>query len=420
VDRKALPDPVTSRPELETAFVGPRNSTEEKLAKIWTEVLGLDQVGIHDNFFDLGGHSLLAAKLFTRLDEEFGRVLSLSVLFAAPTVCLLAEHYLASMAPKKFSALVPLKTEGSLPPVFAVPGVFGNVVGLADLCRGLGAEQPFYGLQSIGLDGKEAPFDSIEEVASLYVSEIRRVQSYGPYALIGACFGARVACEMAYQLLKASEEIAFLGLLDPIGLIRDEAIETPASSFRTINRTQVLGRFVTDRLGLYFEELRGEIYQLEVFKANRLAGRRYHRKSLNGDLRSLEIFMLSHPRNTRMETFNWKTLWGGETVRHHVPGKDSGDMLSGENAQVLAELLRERLRAAFEGTVAGAKSAQSADQTQNGPTAAPLAQMLQQKHAERIQAPSRVTQVSESLSEEEAHCLLDEERGKVSQGERHD
>jgi hypothetical protein len=95
-------------------------------------------------------------------------------------------------------------------------------------------------------------------------------------------------------------------------------------------------------------------------------------------------------------------------------------MLSGENAQVLAELLRERLRAAFEGTVAGAKSAQSADQTQNGPTAAPLAQMLQQKHAERIQAPSRVTQVSESLSEEEAYRLLDEERGKVSQGERHD
>ncbi len=92
IDRKALPPPELSRPELESAFVAPRTEVEKRLADIWADVLKLEEVGIHDNFFDLGGHSLLATQVISRLRAEFGVELPLRMLFEHPTVASLAER----------------------------------------------------------------------------------------------------------------------------------------------------------------------------------------------------------------------------------------------------------------------------------------------------------------------------------------
>lgn len=86
LDRRALPAPDDSRPELEAAYVAPRTPTEEMLAAIWAEVLQLARVGIHDNFFDLGGHSLLATQVIARVKETLQADVPLRALFEAPTV----------------------------------------------------------------------------------------------------------------------------------------------------------------------------------------------------------------------------------------------------------------------------------------------------------------------------------------------
>ncbi|MFQ5853284.1 MAG: amino acid adenylation domain-containing protein, partial [Candidatus Binatia bacterium] len=86
VDRKVLPVPDQSRPELQVVFVAPRTPVEEVLAGIWVEVLGLDQVGTHDNFFELGGHSLLATQVISRVFSTFQVELPLRTLFEKPTV----------------------------------------------------------------------------------------------------------------------------------------------------------------------------------------------------------------------------------------------------------------------------------------------------------------------------------------------
>ena len=91
VDRRALPEPDGARPKLEGAFVAPRTPVEEVLAGIWSEVLEVDQVGIHDNFFELGGHSLKATKVHSRLCEAMQIEMPLRELFEAPTVAHLAE-----------------------------------------------------------------------------------------------------------------------------------------------------------------------------------------------------------------------------------------------------------------------------------------------------------------------------------------
>ena len=91
VDRLAFPAPDRSRPELEVAYAAPRSDIETLLAKIWAEVLAIDLVGIHDNFFDLGGHSLAASRVISRVIQSFKLVLPVRALYDAPTVARMAE-----------------------------------------------------------------------------------------------------------------------------------------------------------------------------------------------------------------------------------------------------------------------------------------------------------------------------------------
>jgi amino acid adenylation domain-containing protein len=378
VDRCALPNPGRFARQDYNEYVAPRDETERVLCRVWSEVLGVSRVGLDDDFFAIGGHSLLAAKLFGRLDEEFHRSLSLGVLFSAPTVRSLAEFYRTSVGSSGNCVLVPLTRGGSLPPLFAVPGVFGNVVGFEALARALGPDQPFYGLQSLGLDGKQAPLNSIGEMAKLYVKEARSVHS-GPYAIIGACFGATVAYEMARQLLEEGEEVAFLGLLGPTDREGNADSESQTWLPRRCRRTLALGNLVTDRLNLYLKEMQEisivdrikylagktvslatsigvqkglggaqrELNQIEVYRANLVALDCYHRKPLHGRLKVLEIFQPVLPDPDVQEPIDWNKLWKGFTKIHDVEAKDSGDMLSDQNVLALAALLKERLRAAL-------------------------------------------------------------------------
>jgi acyl carrier protein len=91
IDRRALPAPDTTRPEMTHRFVAPRNATEETLAGIVAKVLNLQQVGVEDDFFELGGHSLLATQVISRLREALNVELRLREIFEHPTIGELAQ-----------------------------------------------------------------------------------------------------------------------------------------------------------------------------------------------------------------------------------------------------------------------------------------------------------------------------------------
>ncbi|MEW6032839.1 MAG: amino acid adenylation domain-containing protein [Bacillota bacterium] len=99
VDRRALPPPSRARPELDEPFVAPRTPAEEVMAAIWAEVLGLDEVGVNDDFFALGGDSLLATRIVARARQAFGAELPLASIFTRPSVARLADAATASPAP---------------------------------------------------------------------------------------------------------------------------------------------------------------------------------------------------------------------------------------------------------------------------------------------------------------------------------
>jgi thioesterase domain-containing protein len=108
--------------------------------------------------------------------------------------------------------LVAIQPKGSLPPIFAMPGGHGDVLYLRHLAVYLSDNQPFYGLQTLYTD--KSGFITIEDIAKIYISEIKVIQPQGPYLLAGHSFGGYVALEMARQLKSAGESVALLALWD--------------------------------------------------------------------------------------------------------------------------------------------------------------------------------------------------------------
>ena len=214
VDRSKLPSPDVSPAIGDTTYVAPRNAVEETLVTVFERVLERERVGIHDSFFDLGGHSLLALRI---LDEVGRSGLSLTVeqLFEHPTVAELAA--VASWDGARDgnrSPLVALRRGGKRVPFYFAHTTPGDVLGYTDLVRELGADQPVYGFQSLGLYDPKQAHRTMEEMAACYVEVMRSLQPEGPYQLVGWCYGGVVVFEMAQQLLRAGQTVGFVGLID--------------------------------------------------------------------------------------------------------------------------------------------------------------------------------------------------------------
>ena len=190
------------------------NSLEAKMAEIWEELLGNGPIGKHENFFDLGGHSLLIVSLFSKIETVFGELLPLSTILHASTIEELTKVVTKSKHVRAQDSVVPIQIQGSSSPIFAAHPISGHIFTYMDLSRILGPDQPFYGLQSLGLNGNTKPFTRIEDMASHYIREIEDIQPQGPYYLIGGCMGGLVALEMAQQFLEKGKHVAFLGMMD--------------------------------------------------------------------------------------------------------------------------------------------------------------------------------------------------------------
>jgi amino acid adenylation domain-containing protein len=212
VDRKALPAPTVADFEAQAEYVAPRDATERKLAGLWEDVLGVSPISVTASFFDLGGRSILAARLFTKILRTFGKELPLSMLFRSPTVEQLAQSLRPSAQTAEYPTLVAIQEKGSKPPFFCVHGGAGSTLFLHHLSRELGDDQPFYGIEPEGLDGKRFQRLTVEQMAAHYVAEIRKVQPSGPYHIGGYCFGGLVAFEMARLLTQQGEHPELVAL----------------------------------------------------------------------------------------------------------------------------------------------------------------------------------------------------------------
>jgi FkbH-like protein len=210
----------------------PLSVAESRLAAIWQAALHVGPLKAEDDFFALGGDSLSAITVLFEVESAFGKSLPLSALLEAPTLRAFARlvdpsagapHPARQAAPVTASAaahdgwtpVVAIQTQGDRTPLFFVHGGGGQVLNFRLFSDTLGSDFPFYGLKTLYDEpGRVRRLLSIEQMAARYVTEIRRVQPDGPYALGGYSFGGVLAFEIAQQLRRAGETIAVLALID--------------------------------------------------------------------------------------------------------------------------------------------------------------------------------------------------------------
>jgi thioesterase domain-containing protein/acyl carrier protein len=219
--------PHHSRPNLHNTYLAPRDESEQTIASIWQDFLGIEQVGIHDDFFDLGGDSLLAVQLITKLNETLQKSLSPHSLLQSSTIAALAalikdnselsDNPDQQLQTASESLLVEIQRGSFKQPLFLVHPVGGHVYIYRDLARYLGSDQPVFGIQAHASDGETESFAKVEEMAARYIEAVRVQQPEGPYFFGGSSFGGTVAFEMAQQLNAQGEKIALLTLIDTPG-----------------------------------------------------------------------------------------------------------------------------------------------------------------------------------------------------------
>jgi acyl transferase domain-containing protein/thioesterase domain-containing protein/acyl carrier protein len=387
--RDAVPEAAASgekfsRPSLANEYVAPRDEIEAELVELWEELLGVDRVGVEDDFFGLGGHSLIAVRLFVQIKLRLGVDRPISVLYDAPTIASLAEIVREERGEgsgggskakgPNFRFLVPMHSvEGtSKRPFFLVAGMFGNVLNLRHLADLIGTDRPFYAIQARGLYGDDPPHESFEEMASDYLDELRRVQPEGPYLIGGFSGGGIAAYEMTQQLAAAGQRVSALVLLDT-------PTARPPDSLTFRDKLQIFLQRLNQRGLRYFSEwLRARIqWEIERRRSEHEAiSQSYEFRSASIEAafcRALErydtdtyagavhLFRPALPIANRLgngrdvnesrEFVYADNSWGryleGPFDVVEVPG-DHDSMVLEPNVRVLAEALRDRLAAADE------------------------------------------------------------------------
>jgi amino acid adenylation domain-containing protein len=209
VDRKALPPP-ESGPAIAPPGVGPRNRAEERMASIWSDVLGVASVSVDQDFFALGGTSIHAIEICARIFRSFGVELPLRSFFETPTI----ERLVGRLGESDTSADPIVLTLGNGPAAAPPLHCLLGIALFQDVGRSFSGRRTVFGIHAPirTLPGGEVP--GVAEIAARYVEAIRRRQPHGPYHVAGLCFGGIVAYEAARQLEATGERVATVTVID--------------------------------------------------------------------------------------------------------------------------------------------------------------------------------------------------------------
>ncbi len=368
VDRRRLPEPQSS--QIEREYVVPRTPSEQLLAGIWQEVLGVDRVGATDNFFELGGHSLSAMRMMADVEAATGVQIPLRDLFQNGTVERLAESIGGRQTGAVQLPLVEIQAGDGDRPIFFVHPAEGVVMAYAAIAQRLKSSQPFYGLQAPGLEDEAEPVDRVEAMASRYVEAIRTVQPRGKYLLAGWSYGGLVAFEMAQQLKAAGDEVAWLGLFDSFILSRGTAdplfddrrmfasgakqyleqmgLELPVpedelARHEPSEQVEIILSSLAESGNELSEAMTRQARNLlRIWDINAAAGRRYLPQPYDGDV---AFFRAADDESAAGDAQpdplrQWQELLARPLAAHRVPGTHTSMMLDPQNVDVLAEQLQ--------------------------------------------------------------------------------
>lgn len=311
-----------------------------------------------------------------------------ALIFNYPTVSALANYLVNEiLLPGKpttssYNPLVTIQIGGSKTPFFCVPGSVGTAFYLHTLATHLGADQPFYGLQAVGLDGDTEPVARVEDIAANYIKAIQTIQPTRPYFIGGHSFGGKVAFEMSQQLQKQGSTVALLAILHIPAPITDLSIVVEWDDIKSmIEVTSLFARLRGKNFKISYnhltqlapdKQLNYVIEQLQIFNVLPMdAGTRQMHgfvKVLQANLRAMANYLPQEIYPTPIVLFRanevhpWDaSTWLSETMQQEkafgwdkftntsleifsVPG-DHVTMMTEPNVQILAQYLKTCLSA---------------------------------------------------------------------------
>lgn len=310
-------------------FLPPRDSVELQLQQLWQEVIGVEQIGIKDKFFELGGSSWLAMRLFTRIEKATGHYFPLATLLQADTIekqaLILRQQHSTT-----WSSLVTIQEgQKGKRPFFCVPGAAGNSLVIARIARHLHPHQPVYTFLIPGLLGDHPPLAEVEQQAQYYLNILRQAQPQGPYLIGGYSVGGVVAFEMAQQLLAQGEQVALLAIID-----------VPIQSQRLApwrNRIQQMGNWLhlsSEQQRSWFLFIRDLSFRFSYWTSGGL------RQQLRQQRTKLRAIIQELQAKLRGETFDRKATrkvqWEGQTLLYTPPPTKDADSSQLEDPRVKA------------------------------------------------------------------------------------
>jgi thioesterase domain-containing protein/acyl carrier protein len=360
IDRKALPAPqATNRASSSREYEAARNDLEMRMVAAWEKVLGVQRVGITDNFFDLGGNSLGMMRLAFEMKQATGIEIALGDIFNFPTITGLVSQFGGEVR-RNASAVVPLQPEGNEPPIFCICGIhiyreFAQSVDKVQPVFGVYVDEEQTIINEIAKGGK--PTILIESLVDAYFNALARVRPHGPYRLAGVSFGGILAMELASRLRAHGEQVDLVILFDtrlPLGLRRNwfkwfyyNTADIMTGHVGAILRRQYIrfrDRFVKQPLNhaqnmhaMHIDDLFAARQGAEFFSASR----NWKGQGLNVDFPVLLFHALDHSDSGRHIEFDEDYGW-----RHYVGDrlsvvKVAGDHLGIMKSPTASELGRE-------------------------------------------------------------------------------
>ncbi|HVZ89067.1 MAG TPA: amino acid adenylation domain-containing protein [Polyangia bacterium] len=253
IDRKGLPhSTAAAAAEPAVALKRPSDDTQTRLASIWSQILGRDQIGVDQDFFTLGGTSVLAVEICVRIEKETGVEIPLATFFESPTIEKLAPYVSRARAVSSPDAPIVVdlrRHSGSGEPLFCLLGIHIY----QDLALALPGDRPVVGMH---LPFRYAPGSgqrpTVPQMAAGYIELIRRRQPHGPYHLAGLCFGGVVAYEVARQLEAQGETVALVAVFDgalPSGVRTDKMRKLTGYARLAVNEPARVRSLAREKLG---------------------------------------------------------------------------------------------------------------------------------------------------------------------------
>ena len=286
-----------------------RDALELQIAGIWETAMGLKNLSIRDNFFELGGRSLAAMRIICQVNRIYAVDFGLATLFSGNTIERLADLVRKRLSANTTSAIVAMQPRGSAGPLFIIHGAGGNIIRFYQLAMMIGTDHPIYGIQAQSLLPGQPALLRLEDQATYYLSEIRKIQPKGPYFFLGYSFGGTTALEIAHQLRDQGEQVELLGMLDS----RQREYMTLILSKDSV-RTRLdrrIARFLGNLAPLSFSEkvdyLRGKLFTRTL--------RRFYSVAARFGIRSVPSFLKSTEDISWIAAMNYKPRpWPGQVT----------------------------------------------------------------------------------------------------------